>query len=219
MKVIKAAFEEHGLDVPRATVTTHSTYALSVLVANGLFLAMHPSAMLTTPNEHPQLTAVDVRLRKTRGLIGLITLKSRSPSPVAKLFLRARRSRQDDTSRRLIGAKFALIRASQRRCGDGLRCLAGGTCVQLIGHIYSGACPSGGSMATASFHLRKGRCRKDDAVRELARTLPEWCFAAPPQTFSSPKSALPWSASAGGAIPRQGAGRGVHCCRFHGHLE
>ena len=89
MKVIKAAFEEHGLDVPRATVTTHSTYALSVLVANGLFLAMHPSAMLTTPNEHPQLTAVDVRLRKTRGLIGLITLKSRSPSPVAKLFLRA----------------------------------------------------------------------------------------------------------------------------------
>jgi hypothetical protein len=39
---------------------------------------MHPNAMLTTPNEHPQLTAVDVRLRKTRGPIGLITLKSRS---------------------------------------------------------------------------------------------------------------------------------------------
>ena len=34
-------------------------------------------------------------------------------------------------------------------------------------------------MATALFHLRKGRCRKDDAARELARTLPEWCFAAP----------------------------------------
>lgn len=88
-KVIKAAFEEHGLDVPRATVTTQSTYALSVLVANGPFLTMHPNAMLTTPNKHPQLTAVDVRLRKTRGPIGLITLKSRSPSPVAKLFLRA----------------------------------------------------------------------------------------------------------------------------------
>ena len=37
-KVIKAAFEEHGLDIPRATVTTQSTYALSVLVANGPFL-------------------------------------------------------------------------------------------------------------------------------------------------------------------------------------
>jgi hypothetical protein len=40
-------------------------------------------------NDHPQLTAVDVRLRKTRGPIGLIRLKNRSLSPVAKLFLRA----------------------------------------------------------------------------------------------------------------------------------
>jgi hypothetical protein len=45
--------------------------------------------MLTTPNDHPQLTAVDVRLRKTRGPIGLIRLKNRSLSPVAKLFLQA----------------------------------------------------------------------------------------------------------------------------------
>jgi DNA-binding transcriptional LysR family regulator len=88
-KVIRAAFEERGLEVPRATVTTQSTYALSVLVANGPFLAMHPSCMLTTPKEHAQLTAVDVRLRKTRGPIGLITLKSRSLSPVARLFLKA----------------------------------------------------------------------------------------------------------------------------------
>ena len=88
-KIIRAAFEEQGLDVPRATVTTQSTYALSVLVANGPFLAVHPSAMLTTPSDHPQLTAVDVRLRKTRGPIGMITLKHRSLSPVAKLFLQA----------------------------------------------------------------------------------------------------------------------------------
>jgi DNA-binding transcriptional LysR family regulator len=88
-KVIKAAFEEQGLSVPRATVTTQSTYALSVLVANGPFLAMHPGCMLTMPREHPLLAAVDVRLRKTRGAIGLITLKNRSLSPVAKLFLKA----------------------------------------------------------------------------------------------------------------------------------
>jgi DNA-binding transcriptional LysR family regulator len=88
-KIIRGAFEEQGLDVPRATITTQSTYALSVLVANGPFLAMHPSAMLTTPSDHPQLTAVDVSLRKTRGPIGMITLKHRSLSPVAKLFLQA----------------------------------------------------------------------------------------------------------------------------------
>jgi hypothetical protein len=43
--------------------------------------------MLTTPNEHPQLTAVDIRLRTTRGPIGLITLKNRSLSPIARLLL------------------------------------------------------------------------------------------------------------------------------------
>ena len=85
--VMRKAFAAEGLDMSRATVTTQSTYGLSVLVASGPFLAIHPSAMLTTPNDHPQLTAVDVRLRSTRGPIGLITLKGRSPSPVAKLFL------------------------------------------------------------------------------------------------------------------------------------
>jgi DNA-binding transcriptional LysR family regulator len=77
--VMQEAFAAEGLDMPRATVTTQSTYALSVLVASGPFLAIHPGAMLTTPNDHPQLTAVDVRLRSTRGPIGLITLKGRSP--------------------------------------------------------------------------------------------------------------------------------------------
>jgi len=84
-KIIRAAFEDEGLDVPRATVATQSTYALSVLVANGPFLAMYPGTMLTT---HPQLTPVDVRVPKTRGPIGLITLKGRSLSPVAKLFVK-----------------------------------------------------------------------------------------------------------------------------------
>ena len=85
-QVMRGAFDAQGLAFPRATVTTSSTYALSVLVGNGEFLAIHPRTMLTTPNEHPQLTAVDVRLPTTRGAIGLIALKDRSLSPVAKLF-------------------------------------------------------------------------------------------------------------------------------------
>jgi DNA-binding transcriptional LysR family regulator len=85
-QVMRSTFDAQGLAFPRATVTTSSTYALSVLVGNGEFLAIHPRTMLTTPNEHPQLTAVDVRLPTTRGAIGLIALKDRSLSPVAKLF-------------------------------------------------------------------------------------------------------------------------------------
>jgi len=84
--VMRTAFEEQGLAFPRATVITSSTYALSVLVGGGNFLGIHPRTMLTTPDEHPQLTAVDVRLPTTRGAIGMIALKDRLLSPVAKLF-------------------------------------------------------------------------------------------------------------------------------------
>ena len=88
-QVIRRAFEEQGLEMPQATVTTTSTYALSVLVGNGPFLAVHPRTMLTTPSDHPQLTAVDVRLPTTRGPIALITLKGHALSPIAKLFLQS----------------------------------------------------------------------------------------------------------------------------------
>jgi DNA-binding transcriptional LysR family regulator len=88
-EVMRRAFAEQGLEMPKAAVTTSSTYALSVLVGNGPFLAIHPGTMLTTPNDHPLLTAVDVRLPTTRGPIGLITLKSRSLSPTAKIFLQS----------------------------------------------------------------------------------------------------------------------------------
>jgi DNA-binding transcriptional LysR family regulator len=84
--VMRGEFEAQGLKFPQATVTTACTYSLSVLIGNGNFLGIHPRAMLTTPNKHPQLTAVDVRLPTTRGAIGLISLKDRSLSPVAKLF-------------------------------------------------------------------------------------------------------------------------------------
>ena len=88
-QVIRHAFEEKGLRMPQAAVTTSSTYALSVLVGNGPFLAIHPRTMLTTPRDHSRLTAVDVRLPTTRGPIGLITLKNRSLSPTAKIFLQS----------------------------------------------------------------------------------------------------------------------------------
>jgi len=84
--IMRGEFEAQGLKFPRATVTTSCTYSLSVLVGNGNFLGIHPRAMLATPNDHPQLTAVDVRMPTTRGAIGLIALKDRSLSPVAKLF-------------------------------------------------------------------------------------------------------------------------------------
>lgn len=87
--IMRGEFEAQGLEFPQATVTTSSTYALSVLVGNGHFLGIHPRAMLTMPNRHPLLTAVDVRLPTTRGAVGLISLKDRTLSPVARLFVKS----------------------------------------------------------------------------------------------------------------------------------
>lgn len=87
--IMRAEFEAQGLAFPRPTVTTSCTYSLSVLVGNGNFLGIHPRAMLTTPNQHPLLTAVDVGLPTTRGAIGLISLRDRSLSPVANLFAKS----------------------------------------------------------------------------------------------------------------------------------
>lgn len=87
--IMRGEFEAQGLALPRPTVTTSCTYSLSVLVGNGNFLGIHPRAMLTTPNQHPLLTAVDVGLPTTRGAIGLISLRDRSLSPVAELFAKS----------------------------------------------------------------------------------------------------------------------------------
>jgi DNA-binding transcriptional LysR family regulator len=103
--LIRAAFEEHGAEMPRPTVTTTSTYALSMLVAGGPFLAIHPRAMLSIPGEHPQLAAVDADLAVTRAPIGLITLKKRSLSPAAKVFLESAEAVVKAMGRSRSGAK------------------------------------------------------------------------------------------------------------------
>jgi DNA-binding transcriptional LysR family regulator len=86
-QLLRREFEEQGLEMPQPTVTATSTYnALAVLTRESPFLAIHPGTMLTMPRTHSEVTAVDVRLPTTRGQIGLITLKSGSLSPAAKLF-------------------------------------------------------------------------------------------------------------------------------------
>jgi DNA-binding transcriptional LysR family regulator len=86
-QLLRREFEEQGLEMPQAAVTGASTYnALAVLTADSPLLAIHPGTMLTMPRRHPEVAAVDVRLPTTRGQIGLITLKSGSLSPAAKLF-------------------------------------------------------------------------------------------------------------------------------------
>ena len=81
-------------------------------------------------------------------------------------------------------------------------CGPGGTCVQLMGRVHGSTMSLRGFAGHGCISSReKAGAGKTTLARELARTLPEWCFAAPhpaaPSNISSPKSALPWSASRG----------------------
>ena len=87
--LIRAAFAARSLEVPRATVTTPSTYTLACLAAEGSFLIIHPEAMLRVPSVHPFLTALPVELQHVLNPIGLLRLKDRAPSPVSELFAQA----------------------------------------------------------------------------------------------------------------------------------
>jgi DNA-binding transcriptional LysR family regulator len=90
--IIRAAFAAQGLAVPRPAVTTASSYTLASLAAGGSFLTIHPETMLRVPTRHPLLTALPVALSNATHPIGLLRLKDRAPSPVAKLFAQEIRS-------------------------------------------------------------------------------------------------------------------------------
>lgn len=89
--LIRRAFAAQGLEMPNATVSTPSTHAMAMLVANGPFLTIHPEVMLHIPGEHPTLQALAVDLPTTRNPISLVTLRSRTPSKIAQIFVKTSR--------------------------------------------------------------------------------------------------------------------------------
>jgi DNA-binding transcriptional LysR family regulator len=105
--LVQNAFASNGLPVPRATVSTLSTYAVSMLVANGRFLTIHPETMLRVANDHPRLKALPISLSSTRTPVAMIGLKGHSLSPVAERFAEATRS--------VVSKMFAQPRARKRQ--------------------------------------------------------------------------------------------------------
>jgi len=57
------------------------------LAATGRLLAVVPSGILRFPAKHPLLKVLPVELPTTHRQIGIITLKSRTLSPLARLFI------------------------------------------------------------------------------------------------------------------------------------
>jgi DNA-binding transcriptional LysR family regulator len=90
--LIAQAFRANGLEPPRATVFAQSLNMRNRLLATDRFLGALPGFSLRLPGRHPSLKALPVELRSTRRPIAIITLKNRTPSPLAQLFLEKVRS-------------------------------------------------------------------------------------------------------------------------------
>jgi DNA-binding transcriptional LysR family regulator len=86
LTVVKA-FQDSGLEPPRAAVTTLSLSTRTSLLATGHFLSMLPAGALKLSARNAGIRALPIDLPTTKQPIGLFTLKNRALSPVAQLFI------------------------------------------------------------------------------------------------------------------------------------
>jgi DNA-binding transcriptional LysR family regulator len=80
-------FRASGLPMPQLTVSTVSVNLRNELLATGRFLTVFPGFSLRLPRRHPLLRALPVELPNTRIPIAIVTLKNRTLSPIAELFI------------------------------------------------------------------------------------------------------------------------------------
>jgi DNA-binding transcriptional LysR family regulator len=81
------AFRALGLDHPRVTVVTMSPEARISLLATGRFLSILPASLLRFPTKRSEIKVLPIELPMARVPNGIVTLKKRTLSPVAKLFI------------------------------------------------------------------------------------------------------------------------------------
>jgi DNA-binding transcriptional LysR family regulator len=86
------AFRASGLRPPQASVMTLSLSMLERVLATGRFLTLAPSFMLKLPGGHLSLKALPVELPNAHGTVSIVTLKNRTLSPLAELFIKTIRA-------------------------------------------------------------------------------------------------------------------------------
>lgn len=89
--LIVDAFRARGLEAPRAAVYADAFNMRIRLAATGRFLAVVPVGSLRFRSKDPAIKLLPVDLPNTKGRIGIVTLKNRTLSPLAKLFIECAR--------------------------------------------------------------------------------------------------------------------------------
>ena len=85
--ILVEAFRARGLAPPAATVVVESSNIRSRLVATGRFLTVIPEFALTLPGRDPSIKALPVELPGARRTMRIVSLRNRSLSPLAELFI------------------------------------------------------------------------------------------------------------------------------------
>jgi DNA-binding transcriptional LysR family regulator len=85
--VAREAFRASGLDYPRVTLFADPSEVLISLAATGCFLTIIPASALRFPTRRPEINELPLKLPIGRVPVGIVTLKDRTLSPVAKLFI------------------------------------------------------------------------------------------------------------------------------------
>jgi DNA-binding transcriptional LysR family regulator len=93
------AFRSSGLESPRAQVVSFSYPLSHALLATGRFLTLQPVLMARLA-KHLPLKVLDVRFAGVRRSIGIMTLRNRTLSPLAQLFIACARDIAGALSRR-----------------------------------------------------------------------------------------------------------------------
>jgi DNA-binding transcriptional LysR family regulator len=90
--LIVEVFRANGLEPPKTSVVTASLNLRNRLLATGRFLTMQSGYTLAPASENPLLKALPVKLQSLQRSIAILTLRNRTLSPLAELFIKTARA-------------------------------------------------------------------------------------------------------------------------------
>lgn len=86
-EIISGIFAASGLRSPRPGVATLSIQLTTTLIATGKFVGILPNSVARFSSQHVGLKILPARMPTTHYAIAILTLRNRTPGPLAKLFI------------------------------------------------------------------------------------------------------------------------------------
>jgi DNA-binding transcriptional LysR family regulator len=85
--IIAGIFAANGLNLPRPAVATLSVQLTTTLIATGKFVGILPNSVAQFSSRRTGLKILPIKIPVTQYAIAILTLKNRTPGPLAKLFI------------------------------------------------------------------------------------------------------------------------------------